>query len=107
MDLVPKELRPDSEQHDLKKVRKEQYVQTQHRIKGHKLWKFNPHTGDLEEIPYPESTVKLNTTNKPLERGAVAKQYVDEDLMYFQSLNRKNAIRKLTNRGYGVRKDTR
>lgn len=56
--------------------------------KGHILWQFNVVTKELQEAKFKTVTVSFD---------GVKKNTVDvaKDCIYFQSLNRKNALRKL------------
>jgi mannose/fructose/N-acetylgalactosamine-specific phosphotransferase system component IIB len=80
-----------------KQQRKEiKLIGRQRKIRGHILWEFNQKTKEL--IPATYKKQDFNVTSLTPSPSAVSisnKVQVNENCLYFQALNRANAIKKL------------
>lgn len=85
---------------DQKQVKKEiKLIGSQRRIPGLTLWQYNENSKELTKAEYKKVDHKLNFDNTALEkRYAVS---IQENCIYFQALNRKNAI-KVLKRDYKI-----
>lgn len=73
-----------------KEIKKEiKLIGSQRKITGLTLWQFNTKTKELTKAKFKESTYIIGG-------GVKLKVIIENDCIYFQSLNRKNALRKLT-----------
>jgi hypothetical protein len=63
------------------------------------LWKFNDETKDLsDDIKYKKTDYVLGESDKSLRMSVE----VERGYIYFQALNRKNAIKKLKKSGFKI-----
>lgn len=69
----------------------------QRKVKGHILWEFNLKTKELKPASFRKTDVLVKSLI-PAESSAQHnyKVVVNENCIYFQALNRKNALKKLT-----------
>jgi hypothetical protein len=81
-----------------KEQRKEiKLIGQQRKIPGLILWEFNTKTNELQPAQYKKEDVEIKSLDPTPE--ALTKRnkvVVNEHCIYFQALNRKNAIKKLS-----------
>ncbi len=72
-----------------KEIKKEiKLIGSQRKISGLTLWQFNTKTKELTKAKFKESSYIIGG-------GVKLRVIIEDDCIYFQSLNRKNALRKL------------
>lgn len=101
-----------TKEHELNKVDKEivasiqkkkehKLIGQQRIVRGHILFKFNSSTLELSnDIKYKKTDLVINDFSNPLKDAFSVKVEVEDGFIYFQALNRKNAIKKLNKIGY-------
>lgn len=67
----------------------------QRKIRGLKLWEYNSSKNELKEAKFRRTNVVISCLNYSYDRTETHKVIVNENCVYFQALNRKNAERKL------------
>lgn len=68
----------------------------QRKIRGLITWEYNEKTHELKRAEYKKEDIVLSSLSmSPESISKVNKVVVNEDCIYFQALNRKNAIKKL------------
>lgn len=68
----------------------------QRKIRGHILWEFNQKTKELNQATYKKQDFNVTSlTPSPSAMSVSNKVQVNENCLYFQALNRANAIKKL------------
>jgi len=74
--------------------------------RGHKIWKYNTNTKELVECEFTED-LKDISWNKAINKDYKQKNkkvIIEENCIYFNSLNKKNAI-KILKRNYNIEYD--
>lgn len=69
---------------------------SQRHIPGLALWEYNNETGELKKAEFVKETITLRELSQKAIQTIRKKIVMKEGCYYFQALNRKNAIRKLT-----------
>jgi hypothetical protein len=68
----------------------------QRKIRGHILWEFNQKTKELKQASYKKQDFNITSlTPSPSAVSISNKVQINENCLYFQALNRANAIKKL------------
>lgn len=67
----------------------------QRKIRGLKLWEYNSSKNELKEAKFRRTNVVISCLNDSYDRTETHEVIVNENCVYFQALNRKNAERKL------------
>ena len=89
---IEKQQSDQVEIHNQQEKKKElRLLGSQRKIAGLTLWQFNIKTEELTKAKFKESRYLVGG-------GTKLKVVIEKDCIYFQSLNRKNAIKKLTKR---------
>lgn len=83
------------EQYQVENQKKEKHISTLRLVRGLKLFKYNVDTGDLDEVKI-ERTVIVKSEKGRYVAVRKGKAVWDDRCLYIQSLNKKNAIRKIT-----------
>lgn len=79
-------------------------VASQRRIPGLVLWSFNQNTKELKKADFVTEDFTIDfTKHNPVEDLLKrSKVRIEENCLYFQALNRKNAIKKLEKAGIEI-----
>lgn len=71
-------------------------IDRQRKIRGHILWEYNQETGRLQHATFKKQDFKIESLNpSPSSLSISHKVDVRDKCIYFQALNRKNAVKKL------------
>lgn len=72
----------------------------QRKMPGLTLWEYNEKTKVLEKAKYKPGSVFISSMSDKIETTKTYILVVNENCVYFQALNQKNAARKLNKLGY-------
>ena len=70
-------------------------IDSQRKIRGLILWEFNYKTRELIPAKFQPLSVMISGGSARIETTEVSKVMVNENCIYLQALNRKNAIKQL------------
>jgi len=97
-----KELTKEFEESEVEIVAEQQQkkeiklIGRQRKIRGHILWEFNHKTKELIPATYKKQDFNVTSlTPSPSSVSISNKVQINENCLYFQALNRANAIKKL------------
>lgn len=87
-----------AEQQQKKEIK---HIGQQRKVRGHILWEFNEKTRELKRAQFKKTNVFISAINmSPESITETHKVVVNENCVYFQALNKKNAKKKLKGLGY-------
>lgn len=75
-------------------------IDRKRKIRGHILWEYNQETHELKPAIYKKQDFQIASLEPSASALSISnKVQVNDKCIYFQSLNRKNAIKKLAKIG--------